>query len=39
VARVSFGPWTQRAVLSRLSDLADDLLDGGALPADVRPLN
>jgi 2-methylisocitrate lyase-like PEP mutase family enzyme len=38
VARVSFGPWTQRATLTHLADLAADLYAGGALPADVRPL-
>jgi 2-methylisocitrate lyase-like PEP mutase family enzyme len=32
VARVSFGPWTQRATLTYLSDLAADLYAGGALP-------
>lgn len=39
VARVSFGPWTQRATLTHLSDLARDLLAGGALPEGVLPLN
>ncbi len=39
VARVSFGPWTQRATLTHLADLAADLYAGGALPEDVRPLN
>ena len=38
VARVSFGPWTQRATLTHLAGLAADLYAGGALPADVRPL-
>jgi 2-methylisocitrate lyase-like PEP mutase family enzyme len=38
VARVSFGPWTQRATLTHLADLAADLYAGGALPAGVRPL-
>ncbi len=38
VARVSFGPWTQRATLTHLADLAADLYAGGALPEDVRPL-
>jgi 2-methylisocitrate lyase-like PEP mutase family enzyme len=32
VARVSFGPWTQRATLTYLSGLAADLYAGGALP-------
>ncbi len=39
VARVSFGPWTQRAVLTHLADLAAGLLAGGSLPEGVRPLN
>ncbi|WP_300011554.1 isocitrate lyase/phosphoenolpyruvate mutase family protein [Pseudonocardia sp.] len=39
VARVSFGPFTQRAALTYLSDLAADLLAGGALPDGVRALN
>ncbi len=38
VARVSFGPWTQRAALTHLADLAADLYGGGALPGGVRPL-
>jgi 2-methylisocitrate lyase-like PEP mutase family enzyme len=39
VARVSFGPWTQRVVLSHLAGLADDLLAGGALPDGIEILN
>jgi 2-methylisocitrate lyase-like PEP mutase family enzyme len=39
VARVSFGPRTQRATLTYLADLAADLYAGGALPEGVRPLN
>jgi 2-methylisocitrate lyase-like PEP mutase family enzyme len=39
VARLSFGPWTQRAVLTALQDLSGELLAGGALPDGVRPLN
>jgi 2-methylisocitrate lyase-like PEP mutase family enzyme len=39
VARVSFGPWTQRATLTHLAGLADDLLAGGVLPDGVQPLN
>ena len=39
VARVSFGPWTQRAVLTALQDLSGTLLAGGALPEGIRPLN
>lgn len=39
VARVSFGPWTQRVALTALADTAADLLAGGALPAATRQLN
>lgn len=39
VARVSFGPWTQRAALTHLADLTADLLAGGALPEGVRALS
>ena len=39
VARLSFGPWTQRAALTALQDLSSDLFAGGALPEGVRPLN
>jgi 2-methylisocitrate lyase-like PEP mutase family enzyme len=39
VARVSFGPWTQRSTLTYLADLAKGLYAGGALPEGVRPLN
>lgn len=39
VARLSFGPWTQRAVLTALQDLSGTLLAGGALPEGIRPLN
>lgn len=39
VARVSFGPWTQRATLTGLAELATDLLAGGALPSGVQQLN
>jgi 2-methylisocitrate lyase-like PEP mutase family enzyme len=38
VARVSFGPWPQRIALTALADRGADLLAGGSLPADVRPL-
>lgn len=36
VARVSYGPWTQRAALTALADIAAELLAGGALPPEVR---
>lgn len=39
VARVSFGPWTQRAALTALQDLSTELHAGGALPEGIRPLN
>ena len=39
VARISYGPYTQRAVLGGLQDLASALYDGGVLPTDLRPLN
>jgi 2-methylisocitrate lyase-like PEP mutase family enzyme len=39
VARVSFGPWTQRAALTALRDLSVDLIAGGPLPEGIRPLN
>ena len=39
VARISFGPWTQRSALTHLADLTKDLLAGGALPEGTRPLN
>jgi 2-methylisocitrate lyase-like PEP mutase family enzyme len=39
VARLSFGPWTQRATLTSLQDLSNALHAGGALPEGIRPLN
>ena len=39
VARVSYGPWTQRVALTALADTAADLLGGGSLPEGVRLLN
>ncbi|MGI8667107.1 MAG: isocitrate lyase/PEP mutase family protein [Jatrophihabitans sp.] len=36
VARVSYGPWTQRVALTALADAAAQLLAGGALPAETR---
>jgi 2-methylisocitrate lyase-like PEP mutase family enzyme len=39
VARVSYGPFTQRAALTHLADLTTDLLAGGRLPDSIRPLN
>ncbi|THJ68760.1 isocitrate lyase/phosphoenolpyruvate mutase family protein [Arthrobacter echini] len=39
VARISYGPWTQRVALTALADSARELYDGGALPEGTRPLN
>ncbi|SDQ40049.1 isocitrate lyase/phosphoenolpyruvate mutase family protein [Quadrisphaera sp. DSM 44207] len=39
VARISYGPWTQRVALTALAQTAADLLRGGALPEGTRPLD
>ncbi|SDG88083.1 isocitrate lyase/PEP mutase family protein [Klenkia brasiliensis] len=39
VARVSFGPWTQRLALTAFADFATAAIRGGNLPDGVRPLN
>jgi 2-methylisocitrate lyase-like PEP mutase family enzyme len=39
VARVSYGPLTQRIALGALQDLASMLYGGGVLPRGIRPLN
>lgn len=39
VARVSYGPLTQRVTLGALQDLATELYGGGVPPRDIRPLN
>ncbi|MDY0913508.1 isocitrate lyase/phosphoenolpyruvate mutase family protein [Rathayibacter festucae] len=39
LARVSYGPWTQRVALTALQDTASALYAGGALPDGTRPLN
>ncbi|WP_457948583.1 isocitrate lyase/PEP mutase family protein [Pseudarthrobacter sp. alpha12b] len=39
VARISYGPWTQRVALTALANTAAKLLAGGQLPEDTRPLN
>jgi 2-methylisocitrate lyase-like PEP mutase family enzyme len=39
IARISYGPTTQRVALGALQDLATDLYGGGVLPRDIRPLN
>lgn len=38
VARISFGPWSQRLALTAWADAATDMLAGGSLPDGVRPL-
>jgi 2-methylisocitrate lyase-like PEP mutase family enzyme len=39
VARISYGPWTQRVALTALADATAELLAGGTLPEGTRPLN
>jgi 2-methylisocitrate lyase-like PEP mutase family enzyme len=39
VARISYGPFTQRVALRALHDLAAGLYSGGTIPADTPPLN
>jgi len=39
VARVSYGPWTQRVALTALRDAALMLYAGGALPEGTQTLN
>ena len=39
VARVSYGPWTQRVALTALADVGAGLLAGGVLPVGVRALS
>lgn len=39
VARISYGPWTQRVALTAFADATAALLAGGALPAGTRVLN
>lgn len=39
VARLSYGPTTQRVALGALQDLATGLYAGGVLPDGIRPLN
>jgi 2-methylisocitrate lyase-like PEP mutase family enzyme len=39
VARVSYGPWTQRLALTALQDAAMELYAGGHLPQGTRMLN
>jgi 2-methylisocitrate lyase-like PEP mutase family enzyme len=39
VARVSYGPWSQRVALTALQDLVRDVQAGGGLPEGTRVLN
>lgn len=39
VARISYGPWTQRVALTAFERTAQDLYRGGALPEDTKALN
>ncbi|MHA7264523.1 isocitrate lyase/PEP mutase family protein [Arthrobacter sp. TMN-37] len=39
VARISYGPFTQRVALTALADAAAELLNGGVLPKGIRALN
>ena len=39
VARISYGPFTQRLALTALADAGKDLLAGGTLPTTIRNLN
>lgn len=39
VARISYGPFTQRLALTALADAAVELLAGGTLPTTIRNLN
>lgn len=39
VARVSYGPWSQRVALTALQDLVRDVSAGGGIPEGTRPLN
>jgi 2-methylisocitrate lyase-like PEP mutase family enzyme len=39
VARISFGPWSQRIALTALADAGTALLAGGAPPVTVRAVS
>ena len=39
VARVSFGPLSQRVALTALAKLVEDVHAGGGIPEGTRPLN
>ena len=39
VARVSYGPWSQRVALTALAQLVEDVYAGGGLPTGARALS
>ncbi|MEU0794230.1 isocitrate lyase/phosphoenolpyruvate mutase family protein [Amycolatopsis sp. NPDC005961] len=39
VARISYGPLSQRVALTALAELTESIRDGGRIPAGTRPLN
>ena len=39
VARVSYGPMSQRVALTALQELVEAVVDGGGVPESMRPLN
>ncbi len=39
VARVSYGPMSQRVALTALQELVEEIHNGGGVPSDMRPLN
>lgn len=39
VARISFGPLSQRVALTALAELVESVHEGGGIPANTRPLN
>jgi 2-methylisocitrate lyase-like PEP mutase family enzyme len=39
VARVSYGPMSQRVALTALQELVEDIHNGGGVPSSMRPLN
>ncbi len=39
VARVSYGPMSQRVALTALAELVEGVVAGGGVPSSMRPLN
>ncbi len=39
VARVSYGPMSQRVALTALQELVEEIVRGGGVPSTMRPLN